>query len=338
MTSFYESAKAKANQYGGIRVRSGSASIVDGKICYHLDLVLPTEMLLTSFSYLPIETLLTLSVVSPRINSIIDRPLSDPSPCMFRELWKMRFGDLWATDEFRSAALCHSCTWNPMKPIRNTISPTGTWSSFFFDFDACWLDWCLVGHNRDPSIPVSGRNRSGSVDLMSNEAKTGRCLIGLYGSVYDIGDFLEFHPGSKETILDNAGGEATRLFEDVGHSNIAKNLMPSLLLLQAPPFLSKQTGMGSSVSMSGHKRQRKLMLCTSDLRVGKKARESALQSATKKFSSVSACQAQYGDTDSNMCESREEHVGLCRVFYDPFSNKWGCWWTCCNAVVSDLNS
>ena len=44
------------------------------------------------------------------------------------------------------------------------------------------------------------------------------CLVGLEGGVYDLTDFLEVHPGSKETILVNAGGDATAFFEDVGHS------------------------------------------------------------------------------------------------------------------------
>jgi cytochrome-b5 reductase len=36
-----------------------------------------------------------------------------------------------------------------------------------------------------------------------------RCLLGLHGAVYDVTNFLKEHPGSKETLLDNAGGDAT---------------------------------------------------------------------------------------------------------------------------------
>jgi len=193
-------------------------------------------------------------------------------------------------------------------------------------------------------------------DTYQNE----RCLIGLYGSVYDVGDFLEFHPGSKETILDNAGGDATALFEDVGHSNIARKLMPPLLVIQTPPMLTKDTGVKNLVDIqqSGtsslkKKRQRKLSLCVCENRVGKKMKDRALNTASRKYSRVTTAAASevvenmappsspsspshHDDVNRSFCESRGEHAGVCRVYYDPFSMKWGCWWTCCSAVVSDI--
>jgi hypothetical protein len=33
------------------------------------------------------------------------------------------------------------------------------------------------------------------------------------------------------------------------------------------------------------------------------------------------------------CASREEHVGQCKVFFDPFEKQWCCWWTCCRAAA-----
>eukprot|EP01100_Stratorugosa_tubuloviscum_P002616 TRINITY_DN1622_c0_g4_i2.p1 TRINITY_DN1622_c0_g4~~TRINITY_DN1622_c0_g4_i2.p1 ORF type:complete len:148 (-),score=70.84 TRINITY_DN1622_c0_g4_i2:65-508(-) len=37
--------------------------------------------------------------------------------------------------------------------------------------------------------------------------------------VYDVTKFLEEHPGGSEIILDTAGKDATRQFDDTGHSN-----------------------------------------------------------------------------------------------------------------------
>ncbi|KAI1730118.1 cytochrome b5-like heme/Steroid binding domain-containing protein [Ditylenchus destructor] len=43
--------------------------------------------------------------------------------------------------------------------------------------------------------------------------------------VYDLTDFLRMHPGGIEVLLENMGMDATGVFEDVGHSSIAKGLM-----------------------------------------------------------------------------------------------------------------
>lgn len=52
--------------------------------------------------------------------------------------------------------------------------------------------------------------------------------MGLYGRLYDITEFMHHHPGSPETLMDNAGADATHFFEDVGHSASARKLMKSL--------------------------------------------------------------------------------------------------------------
>ena len=70
-----------------------------------------------------------------------------------------------------------------------------SWKIFYSLFEEEWVGWLLAGRNTEES-----------------------CLVGLEGGVYDLTNFLEVHPGSKETILVNAGGDATAFFEDVGHS------------------------------------------------------------------------------------------------------------------------
>lgn len=37
--------------------------------------------------------------------------------------------------------------------------------------------------------------------------------------------FLEEHPGGEEILLESAGKDATKDFEDIGHSKAAKNLL-----------------------------------------------------------------------------------------------------------------
>ncbi|KAG5456360.1 MAG: cytochrome b5 [Olpidium bornovanus] len=45
------------------------------------------------------------------------------------------------------------------------------------------------------------------------------------GSVYDITKFIDEHPGGEEVLHEHAGIDATEAFEDVGHSDEARNLL-----------------------------------------------------------------------------------------------------------------
>lgn len=42
------------------------------------------------------------------------------------------------------------------------------------------------------------------------------------GKVYDVTPYLDEHPGGDDILLDSAGRDATREFEDVGHSDSAR--------------------------------------------------------------------------------------------------------------------
>ncbi|KAH9179655.1 cytochrome b5 [Lactarius sanguifluus] len=52
----------------------------------------------------------------------------------------------------------------------------------------------------------------------------------LNGKVYDVTKFIDEHPGGDEVILSEAGKDATEAFEDVGHSDEARALLPGFLV------------------------------------------------------------------------------------------------------------
>ncbi|KXN89462.1 Cytochrome b5 [Leucoagaricus sp. SymC.cos] len=52
----------------------------------------------------------------------------------------------------------------------------------------------------------------------------------LHGNVYDVTKFLDEHPGGDEVILAEAGQDSTEAFEDVGHSDEARALLPDMLV------------------------------------------------------------------------------------------------------------
>ena len=49
-------------------------------------------------------------------------------------------------------------------------------------------------------------------------------------AVYDVSKFADEHPGGDEVLFSEVGKDATEAFEDVGHSDDARNLLPDMLV------------------------------------------------------------------------------------------------------------
>ncbi|KLT41061.1 cytochrome b5 [Cutaneotrichosporon oleaginosum] len=59
--------------------------------------------------------------------------------------------------------------------------------------------------------------------------KTRKSLwLTLHKKVYDVTQFIDEHPGGDEVLLEEAGRDATEAFEDVGHSDEARDLLKGL--------------------------------------------------------------------------------------------------------------
>ena len=79
---------------------------------------------------------------------------------------------------------------------------------FYFTFAETWLNYTIAGCST-----------------------TEKCLIGLHGHVFDISNFVEDHPGSTETLLLQAGRDATVFFESMGHSLGARKLATGMCVV-----------------------------------------------------------------------------------------------------------
>ncbi|KAL4919894.1 cytochrome b5-like heme/steroid binding domain-containing protein [Aspergillus aurantiobrunneus] len=52
----------------------------------------------------------------------------------------------------------------------------------------------------------------------------------VHDKVYDCSSFVDEHPGGEEVLLDVAGQDGTEAFEDVGHSDEAREILDGLLV------------------------------------------------------------------------------------------------------------
>jgi cytochrome b involved in lipid metabolism len=60
--------------------------------------------------------------------------------------------------------------------------------------------------------------------------------VTIHDKVYNVTSFVDEHPGGEEVLLDVAGQDATEAFEDVGHSEEAREILSKLFVAN----LSKQ--------------------------------------------------------------------------------------------------
>uniref|UniRef100_A0A8B9WV20 Cytochrome b5 n=1 Tax=Bos mutus grunniens TaxID=30521 RepID=A0A8B9WV20_BOSMU len=80
----------------------------------------------------------------------------------------------------------------------------------------------------------------------------------IHGRVYDVSRFLDEHPGGEEVLMEQAGGDATESFEDVGHSSDAREMLKQYYIGDVHPNDLKPGGGSkeppkSNTCKSGHK-------------------------------------------------------------------------------------
>ncbi|THG03978.1 hypothetical protein TEA_025127 [Camellia sinensis var. sinensis] len=81
------------------------------------------------------------------------------------------------------------------------------------------------------------------------------CWFIINGRVLDVTKFLEEHPGGEEVLIESAGKDATKDFEDIGHSKAAKNLILKYQVGYLQGY-NIQEGNDSNVEIASNKESR----------------------------------------------------------------------------------
>ncbi|KAH6647964.1 putative cytochrome b5 [Truncatella angustata] len=66
-------------------------------------------------------------------------------------------------------------------------------------------------------------------DVAEHNTKKDLFMV-IHDKVYDATKFVDEHPGGEEVMLDVGGQDATEAFEDVGHSDEARETLEQLLV------------------------------------------------------------------------------------------------------------
>ncbi|KAI1211257.1 cytochrome b5 [Annulohypoxylon truncatum] len=66
-------------------------------------------------------------------------------------------------------------------------------------------------------------------DIAEHNTKKDLYIV-VHDKIYDTTKFIDEHPGGEEVLLDVGGQDATEAFEDVGHSDEARETLEQLLV------------------------------------------------------------------------------------------------------------
>ncbi|KAJ5772005.1 hypothetical protein N7520_002534 [Penicillium odoratum] len=66
-------------------------------------------------------------------------------------------------------------------------------------------------------------------DVAAHNTKNDTWIV-IHGQVFDITEYLQDHPGGAEVLIETAGTDATEAYEDVGHSEDAREIMQPYLV------------------------------------------------------------------------------------------------------------
>jgi len=86
----------------------------------------------------------------------------------------------------------------------------------------------------EPTVDSMGRPYIPMAKLAEHSSNTDLWMA-INNKVYNVTEYMDEHPGGEEVLMDKAGMDATMEFEDVGHSNDARNTLAKFMVGELPP-------------------------------------------------------------------------------------------------------
>ncbi|XP_038665985.1 cytochrome b5 [Scyliorhinus canicula] len=73
------------------------------------------------------------------------------------------------------------------------------------------------------------------LEELNQHSSGNSAWINIHNKIYDVTTFLEEHPGGEEVLKEQAGGDASEAFDDVGHSSDAREMTKKYLIGELHP-------------------------------------------------------------------------------------------------------
>lgn len=250
------------------------------------------DILILISLYLPISDLAAIEMSSVQLKRVLRRDL------LWCALWRQRFQSMLNSAaaqrilELRGVA--PSPSWRPLQC---------SWRDFYCMFEFSWVDWLAAGSN-------------------TREC----CLVGVRGALFDLTSFADQHPGGDETLLWAAGGDATDIFEDIGHSSEARSLLVAREVCRPRVGTDRRGAVKfrANSAMLGRLRRDAILANSS---AANEYREGVADRDFHEMHSLSLRPMTALRAGGRPCATA--HSGQCRVCLDPFSQQWSAWWSCC---------
>mmetsp|Transcript_15303 Transcript_15303/g.23290 ORF Transcript_15303/g.23290 Transcript_15303/m.23290 type:complete len:429 (+) Transcript_15303:242-1528(+) len=261
---------------------------------------LPGELQVNVLTFLHPRDVLNFASVSRQARNVVNGDKKhhqcDLSSMLWRSLWERDYA--WLVREWAVGK----------KAMQRTLDYYNSYSvgseksferftrfnqEFYFAFSWCYTDYVLAGENVGDS-----------------------CLVGLHGCVYDITAFLELHPGSPDTVMVEAGRDASYFFEDVGHSLGARKFTSQMCIL-VDRLTVFYDGCGVSMVKDDEKGT------SVPLHRCKPRRPSSLERVRDQLLMEQKIEVQHAQT----IKQHTDVLGDVRVYYDPFLRRWAYWYT-----------
>lgn len=204
-------------------------------------------------------------------------------------------------------------------PFTGIINTPATMKEFYFLFSEVWLNYTIAGCNT-----------------------TDKCLVGLHGHVVDISNFVEDHPGSTETLLLQAGRDATVFFESMGHSRSARKLGLGMTVVvnsqcihwQYTNAIYKEQYTQSSPTSGLLRPSSKLLGANKNIpgflipiRRSRPRSQGGLQTIRRRLKEEEEVELRKAQRWVNMHLGSDSLYGGVQVYYDPFCSCWRWWYT-----------
>jgi len=313
---------------------------------------LAPELMLQIMSFLTHEELCILGCLS---HTLARETRSD---FIWEQLWLQAYSSMWNHERIAAIRRLRGIAWDP---TANWGPPSQGWFLFFWEFESCWTDWllagcctnefCLIGlggsiHDITEFLPHHPGSLEVLMEMCGGEATTAFAEIGHSSRAIELAQqyVVWERPRHLQQSYQYCPPAAINTTHRGRQGHTQKHRVSTFQMLMAKEKAEAEQAavagnallgdFSSSISPSSSTSFATAAAAAAGAVVGVGAAASTspyLEEETTFVPLVSP-----GMLVMNRCKRGKRHFGQVRAIYDPLSQEWACWWSCCSGVEQVL--